>query len=293
MAGFGLKGFLRIQHNCHRPVVHQLDLHHLLKATGLAAQPGSAQLINKVFIEQASLLGTGCGIEGRALAAAHVTEQSELRDDKHRPAHFTHSAVHVPGFVVEDAQPGNLLSEVIGSGFRVVLPDTQEHQQASADFPDGLARDGHTGPQDTLHHGAHIWIVTTRKQRSRGIQSGALQGFAPTITLIALLDYFRPARQNPAAGTQIAEVGLAMADVKAKINAGEKIKQIISEQLGVDEAEVTPTASFVDDLGADSLDTVELVMAFEEAFDIEIPDEDAEKIRTVQDAISYVEQKVA
>jgi acyl carrier protein len=60
----------------------------------------------------------------------------------------------------------------------------------------------------------------------------------------------------------------------------DKVKQIIVEQLGVDEGEVTPNASFVDDLGADSLDTVELVMAFEEAFDIEIPDEDAEKIRT-------------
>ncbi len=70
----------------------------------------------------------------------------------------------------------------------------------------------------------------------------------------------------------------------------EKVKQIIVEQLGVDEAEVTPKASFVDDLGADSLDTVELVMAFEEAFDIEIPDEDAEKIRTVQDAITYIEK---
>jgi acyl carrier protein len=58
--------------------------------------------------------------------------------------------------------------------------------------------------------------------------------------------------------------------------------------LGVDEGEVTPSASFVDDLGADSLDTVELVMAFEEAFDIEIPDEDAEKIRTVSDAIDYI-----
>lgn len=68
----------------------------------------------------------------------------------------------------------------------------------------------------------------------------------------------------------------------------EKVKQIIAEQLGVDEAEVTPTASFVDDLGADSLDTVELVMAFEEGFEIEIPDEDAEKIQTVQDAITYV-----
>jgi acyl carrier protein len=68
----------------------------------------------------------------------------------------------------------------------------------------------------------------------------------------------------------------------------EKVKQIVVEQLGVDEAEVTPSASFVDDLGADSLDTVELVMAFEEAFDIEIPDDDAEKIRTVKDAIDYI-----
>ena len=68
----------------------------------------------------------------------------------------------------------------------------------------------------------------------------------------------------------------------------DKVKQIIVEQLGVDEAEVTANASFVDDLGADSLDTVELVMAFEEAFKIEIPDEDAEKIRTVQDAIDYI-----
>ena len=69
----------------------------------------------------------------------------------------------------------------------------------------------------------------------------------------------------------------------------EKVKQIIVEQLGVDEAEVTSNASFVDDLGADSLDTVELVMAFEEAFDIEIPDEDAEKILTVKQAIEYIQ----
>jgi len=70
----------------------------------------------------------------------------------------------------------------------------------------------------------------------------------------------------------------------------ERVKQIIVEQLGVDEGEVTPNASFVDDLGADSLDTVELVMAFEEAFSIEIPDEDAEKITTVKDAIAYIEK---
>lgn len=68
----------------------------------------------------------------------------------------------------------------------------------------------------------------------------------------------------------------------------ERIKEIIMEQLGVDEGQITPDASFIDDLGADSLDTVELVMAFEEEFDVEIPDEDAEKIRTVQDAIDYL-----
>ncbi len=70
----------------------------------------------------------------------------------------------------------------------------------------------------------------------------------------------------------------------------EKVKQIIAEQLGVEEAEVTPSASFIDDLGADSLDTVELVMALEENFDLEIPDEAAEKIRTVQDAIDYIDK---
>jgi acyl carrier protein len=70
----------------------------------------------------------------------------------------------------------------------------------------------------------------------------------------------------------------------------EKVKQLIAEQLGVDEAEVTPSASFVDDLGADSLDQVELVMALEEAFDLEISDADAEKIRTVQDAIDYIDK---
>ena len=68
----------------------------------------------------------------------------------------------------------------------------------------------------------------------------------------------------------------------------EKVKKIIVEQLAVEESEVTSTASFVDDLGADSLDTVELVMAFEENFEIEIPDEDAEKISTVKDAVAYI-----
>lgn len=68
----------------------------------------------------------------------------------------------------------------------------------------------------------------------------------------------------------------------------ERIVNLIAEQLGVDKSEVTPEASFTDDLGADSLDTVELVMAFEEAFDIEIRDEAAEKLHTVKDAIDYI-----
>jgi len=76
-----------------------------------------------------------------------------------------------------------------------------------------------------------------------------------------------------------------MADIVAKV------KKIISEQLGVPEADVKPEASFVNDLGADSLDTVELVMALEEEFGVEIPDEDAEKIATVQNAIDYIKAK--
>jgi len=70
----------------------------------------------------------------------------------------------------------------------------------------------------------------------------------------------------------------------------EKVKSIIVEQLGVDEEEVTPDASFVDDLGADSLDTVELVMAFEEEFGCEIPDDAAEQIQTVGDAVKFLEK---
>ncbi len=72
----------------------------------------------------------------------------------------------------------------------------------------------------------------------------------------------------------------------------EKVKNIIVEQLGVDMESVTPEASFIDDLGADSLDIVELVMTMEEEFDLEIPDEDAEKIKTVNDVINYIKAKV-
>jgi acyl carrier protein len=73
----------------------------------------------------------------------------------------------------------------------------------------------------------------------------------------------------------------------------EKVKKIICEQLNVSEDDVVPEASFVDDLGADSLDQVELIMAMEEEFDVSIPDEDAEKIGTVQDAINYIQKAIA
>ena len=72
----------------------------------------------------------------------------------------------------------------------------------------------------------------------------------------------------------------------------EKVKKIIMEQLSSEEAEVTPTASFIEDLGADSLDIVELIMALEEEFGVEIPDEDAEKIATVGDAVRYIQEHV-
>jgi acyl carrier protein len=85
--------------------------------------------------------------------------------------------------------------------------------------------------------------------------------------------------------TNLKEVG-TMVDISGKV------KEIVVNKLGVDEAQVTPEASFINDLGADSLDTVELVMEFEKAFNIQIPDEDAEKISTVGDAINYLKSKV-
>ncbi|MCZ6775072.1 MAG: acyl carrier protein [Ignavibacteria bacterium] len=78
-----------------------------------------------------------------------------------------------------------------------------------------------------------------------------------------------------------------MADVESKV------KEIIINKLGVDEGQITPEASFTNDLGADSLDTVELVMEFEKSFNLQIPDEDAEKISTVGDAIKYINSKTA
>jgi len=72
----------------------------------------------------------------------------------------------------------------------------------------------------------------------------------------------------------------------------ERVIKVVADQLGVEQSEVTPEASFTDDLGADSLDTVELVMAFEEEFDVEIPDDDAEKMNIVKDAVNYLTGKV-
>ncbi|MCS7037612.1 MAG: acyl carrier protein [Saprospiraceae bacterium] len=76
-------------------------------------------------------------------------------------------------------------------------------------------------------------------------------------------------------------------------NVAERVKKIIVDKLGVDENEVTPEASFIQDLGADSLDTVELIMEFEREFDVSIPDEQAEKIQTVGQAIEYLEKQLA
>lgn len=77
------------------------------------------------------------------------------------------------------------------------------------------------------------------------------------------------------------------------VSTYDRLKKIVAEQLGVDESEVTPQASFVDDLNADSLDLVELIMSLEEEFGMEIPDEDAERIRTVQEAVDYVDEHSA
>jgi acyl carrier protein len=77
------------------------------------------------------------------------------------------------------------------------------------------------------------------------------------------------------------------------MSVSEKVNDIISEQLGVKKEEIKPESSFIDDLGADSLDTVEVVMALEEEFGIEIPDEDAEKITTVGEAVKYIEEKIS
>ena len=102
------------------------------------------------------------------------------------------------------------------------------------------------------------------------------------------LQSMEPVRIRP----RVFSINVTLSTEEKRMAAGveEKVKQIIVEQLQVDEAEVTPTASFQEDLGADSLDVVELVMQFEEAFDLEIPDEDAEKIKTVKDAIDYIEK---
>jgi acyl carrier protein len=115
---------------------------------------------------------------------------------------------------------------------------------------------------------------------SSGVAAAAPIGFCPAAK-------HRPGhdpvpQQDPSAG-----------DAQPMSEISDKVRKIVVEHLGVEEAKVTPEASFIDDLGADSLDTVELVMAFEEAFGVEIPEDAAEKISTVKDAIEYIEKQKA
>jgi acyl carrier protein len=99
-------------------------------------------------------------------------------------------------------------------------------------------------------------------------------------------------RRTAACGKKPGAVELEENEGDPRMNIEQKVKDIIVQQLGVDPEKVKPEASFVEDLGADSLDTVELVMAFEEEFGVEIPDEEAEKIRSVGDAVAYLKEHV-
>jgi acyl carrier protein len=105
--------------------------------------------------------------------------------------------------------------------------------------------------------------------------------------MLSALDLVRRGQRNRVPGRLSVGVAQPMSEI------ADKVKKIVVEHLGVEEAKVTPEASFIDDLGADSLDTVELVMAFEEAFGVEIPEDAAEKISTVKDAIEYIEKQKA
>jgi len=102
-----------------------------------------------------------------------------------------------------------------------------------------------------------------------------------------------PARQPGHVRTESTRGDPEPGDAEPMSEIADKVKKIVVEHLGVEESKVTPEASFIDDLGADSLDTVELVMAFEEAFGVEIPEDAAEKISTVKDAIDYIEKQKA
>src|SRR6185437_549708 len=105
------------------------------------------------------------------------------------------------------------------------------------------------------------------------------------------LQYAARADQPPDGTGRRGGIGITIEDKSQMSTVEQQVKAIVAEQLGVKAEQVTNTASFVDDLGADSLDTVELVMALEEEFEIEIPDEDAEKITTVQQAIDYISER--
>jgi acyl carrier protein len=124
---------------------------------------------------------------------------------------------------------------------------------------------------------------------------GDTSGFAdPTRRTLALSRGIRQNIKNRRPGRASYFKRPALSGVAEPMSEiADKVKKIVVEHLGVEEAKVTPEASFIDDLGADSLDTVELVMAFEEAFGVEIPEDAAEKISTVKDAIDYIEKQKA
>jgi acyl carrier protein len=118
-----------------------------------------------------------------------------------------------------------------------------------------------------------------------------MQRDVPESRFLAALGMTRRGGVWPEAGNDVRKIARAKLSMAVpKVELLEKVKKIIAEQLGVDEDEVVGSASFVDDLGADSLDQVELVMALEEAYGLEISDDDAEKLHTVQDASNYIEK---
>jgi acyl carrier protein len=250
------------------------------------------------------LLRRSSGIERGPFAAADISEKRELRDYQDRSSGIADGQVHLSVLIVKNAQPHNLFRQVLAGGLSIVMGNAEKHEQAEANLPGNLSAHHDPGPAHSLDNGTHVKQCPASGFK---FQAGERQrlyfrsappdvdpdnrqrlGFlgSSSFTAIRLGRYTTRSlstHQNASGG------GLHMAgDQKKEIV--EKVKQIISEQLGVDEGEVTPSASFVDDLGADSLDQVELVMALEEAFDVEIPDEDAEKIRTVQDAIDYIDK---
>ena len=141
--------------------------------------------------------------------------------------------------------------------------------------------------QERIASKPKYWIFTS--QRSQGCVSTARVANDRGCNQAPPTHFPRAVSDKPAQLIYAGFFTTKVRDIMAK-DIPSEVKRIIKEQLDVEEKDIKPESSFIDDLGADSLGLVELVLAFEETFDIDIPDEDTEKIRTVQDAISYVEQ---